>query len=43
MKVLIRRLATLLAHETRSSMCDCGTCCDQCGHYPGCMSLPQSR
>ena len=18
--------------------CDCGACCDQCGHYPGCIS-----
>lgn len=18
--------------------CDCGTCCDACGHYPGCIS-----
>lgn len=18
--------------------CDCGCCCEQCGHYPGCIS-----
>ncbi|MFD6149426.1 hypothetical protein [Streptomyces sp. NPDC060243] len=21
-------------------MCDCGTCCAQCGHYDDCTSLP---
>ncbi|MEU9754362.1 hypothetical protein AB0D90_14650 [Streptomyces althioticus] len=25
-------------HLTRHRMCDCGTCCDACGHYEGCMS-----
>lgn len=25
--------------ETRAASCDCGTCCDQCGHDPGCMAL----
>lgn len=24
--------------------CDCGTCCEDCGHLPGCMSLqPRPR
>lgn len=27
-----------VAAETRDPQCDCGTCCDQCGHYPGCSS-----
>ncbi|NJA56696.1 hypothetical protein [Streptomyces sp. NEAU-H3] len=21
-------------------MCDCGTCCAQCGHYDDCTSIP---
>jgi hypothetical protein len=26
-------------HTTRASDCDCGVCCDACGHEPGCMSV----
>jgi hypothetical protein len=23
--------------------CDCGTCCNACGHYPGCTSQDENR
>lgn len=28
----------LVMNQTRHPMCDCGACCDQCGHDKGCMS-----
>lgn len=37
-------LPVVVAHvETRHPMCDCGACCDQCGHDRGCMSREENQ
>lgn len=33
----------IVAHSGRSPMCDCGTCCDACGHDSNCMSRPENQ
>ena len=40
MRILIKLLAN---RETRHPMCNCGACCDQCGHDRGCMSQGDSN
>lgn len=41
-KQKLRRLAQL-AHGGRNLMCDCGACCDACGHDSCCMSRSENQ